>query len=89
MYLFLLFCGDIELNPGPVLPYRSLYESAQKLHDNLKVININCRSLVKYFFLQNLVNDIGTNCIYGLTETWLTENDLSGHYLPHNSNFSV
>ena len=43
----------------------------------LKIVHANSQSIQKkHLQLKSLLNDIGPNCIYGLTETWLTSTDL-------------
>ena len=75
--LLLILSGDIEKNPGPVSIYTDVLKHIKQTEDQLKFINLNCRSLnrkrgdLKVFF-----KDFGHNTIIDLTETWLSsEND--------------
>ena len=42
----------------------------------LKFFHVNCQSLLhKKAQIASIINDLGENCIYGLTETWLRNCD--------------
>ena len=71
--LLLYYSGDIELNPDPYKKYSDIFHKCMRDYPkNLKIVHLNCRSLnTKSIDLKHLVNDIGLNCIYGFTETWL------------------
>ena len=71
--LLLYYSGGIELNPDPYEKYSDFFQKCVRDYPkNLKILHLNCRSLkTKSIELKHLVNDIGLNCIYGFTETWL------------------
>ena len=68
--------GDVETNPGPPIVYKDLVSIFKENRKKLKLIHVNCQSLIKKksTMHQNL-NDLGTNTIYGLSETWLKADD--------------
>lgn len=71
----LLLCGDIHPNPGPTISYD---ECTQKVRSSkcLKYLLCNCRSVLrKRNLLNGMCNDLGSETIYGITETWLKPTD--------------
>ena len=72
----LLRSDDIELNPGPEDIYKLLTQIFTKQNGKLKFFNINCQSLNnKKESFKDIIQDLGENTIYGITETWLSEED--------------
>ena len=56
----------------------------------LKIVHANCQSIQKkHLQLKSLLNNIGQNCIYGLTETWLTSTDNNSFYNPNPYQFDI
>ena len=56
----------------------------------LKIVHASCQSIQKkHLQLKSLLNDIGPNCIFGLTETWLTSTDSNSIYNPNPSQFDI
>ena len=43
--LLLILSGDFEKNPGPVSNYTDVLKLVKQAEDQLKFINLNCRSL--------------------------------------------
>ena len=78
--LFLLRSGDIETNPAPIKSLKEIFLDCQTYSDNLKFLHLNVRSITrKKLQSKSLLNDIGANCIYGLSESRLDtkiDNDL-------------
>ena len=73
----MLIHGDIERNPRPLKTLSSIHTKCKKWPMQMKIVHANCQSIQKkHLQLKNLLNDLGPNCIYGLTETWLTSTDL-------------
>ena len=70
-------CGDVEQNPGPVLKYTECVKTVgASFKNNVKIFSLNCRSIVgQNSTLKQLMDDLGKNTIFGLTETWLKMND--------------
>ena len=67
IWLLFLRSGDIETNP-----IKDIFLDCETYSDNLKFLHLNVRSLTrKQLQLKSLMNDVGANCIYGLSETWL------------------
>ena len=72
IWLLLLRSGDIETNPGPIKSIKDIFLDCETYSDNLKFLHLNVRSITrKQLQLKSLMNDVGANCIYGLSETWL------------------
>ena len=70
----LLLAGDIELNPGPVCVYKKTTELFRSNHNKLKYFHVNCHSIVsKKKQVENIIEDLGNNTVYGFCETWLQE----------------
>ena len=70
IWLLLLRSGDIETNPGPIKSMKDIFLDCQTYSDNLKFLHLNVRlrSITKQLqFKKNLMNDVGANCIYGLS----------------------
>ena len=56
----------------------------------LKIVHANCQSNQKKLLQsKSLLNDIGPNCIYGLTETWLTSTNNNSFYNPNPHQFDI
>ena len=59
-------------NPGPIKSIKDIFLDCETYSDNLKFLHLNVRSITrKQLQLKSLLNDVGANCIYGLSETWL------------------
>ena len=72
IWLLPLRSGDIETNPGPIKSMKDIFLDCETYSDNLKFLQLNVRSIKrKQLQLKSLINDVGANCIYGLSETWL------------------
>ena len=72
IWLLILRSGDIETNPGPIKSVKDIFLDCETYSDNLKFLHLNVRSITrKQLQLKSLMNDVGANCIYGLSETWL------------------
>ena len=62
--------GDVETNPGPPIVYKDLVSIFNEIRKNLKFFHVSCRSLIeKKTTMHEILNDLGTNTIYGLSET--------------------
>ena len=84
--ILLILSGDIEINPGPINGQRYIHEISQR-HQKNKLFHTNTQSLhKKHLQLSRLVSDIGSNCIYGFSETWLTDSDPNNIYNPDQKN---
>ena len=58
----MVLSGDIEKNPGPVSNYTDVLKHVKQTEDQLKFINLNCRSLnCKRGDLKALLRDFGQN----------------------------
>ena len=74
--LLLLLGGDIELNPGPTCVYKKTTELFNNSNKKLKFFHINCQSIAaKRTQIENIIQDLGNNTVYGFSETWLKEED--------------
>ena len=74
--LGLLKCGDIESNPGPLISFKTLTKTFKDNNNRLKFFHINAQSLLrKRLTLQDMILDLGPNCIFGISETWLKDID--------------
>ena len=72
IWQLLLRSGDIETNRGPIKSIKDIFLDCETYSDNLKFLHLNVRSITrKQLQLKSLMNDVGANCIYGLSETWL------------------
>ena len=81
MFLILLLAGDIELNPGPVCVYKKTTELFKNNYRKLKFLHVNCHSIVsKKKQIDNLIEDLGNNTVYGFCETWLKEEDSEDYW---------
>ena len=62
--------GDVETNPGPPIIYKDLVSIFNENRKKLNVFHVNCQSLIKKKTTMNeILNYLGTNAIYGLSET--------------------
>ena len=67
--------GDIEINPGIILPYELMKEELKVLDSRVNILYKNARSLAgQHLLLKELIQDIGYNCIYAFNKTWLSQN---------------
>ena len=74
--LRLQLSGDIEVNPGPQIIFKALTNTFHNKSKRLKFFHVNAQSLVrKRLVLEDIVRDLGTNTIFGISETWLKETD--------------
>ena len=75
--ILLILDGDIESNPGPVLPYQKIVTKLKTTQNHLKFFHQNCQSIIgQRLLLKNLLSDLGENCISGFSESWLkSDND--------------
>ena len=72
----LLLSGDVEINPGPSINFKFLTEQFARNMKQLKFFHVNCQSMLhKKTQIESIISDLGENCIYGLTETWLKNCD--------------
>ena len=77
----LLLAGDIELNPGPVCVYKKTTELFRSNHNKLKFFHVNCHSVdSKKKQVENIIEDLGNNTVYGFCETWLKEGDSEDYW---------
>ena len=68
--------GDVETNPGPHVNFKASTKFFQNNNKYLKRFHVNAQSLIKKkLTLENITKDLGTNTIYGISETWLKETD--------------
>ena len=68
--------GDIEINPGPLINFKYLTTLFKKNNRSLKFFHLNAQSLLKKrSTLENLINDLGANTIFGFSESWLKTSD--------------
>ena len=68
--------GDVETNPGPQVNFKALTKLFQNNNKYLKIYHVNAQSLIKKrLTLEDITKDLGTNTIYGVSETWLKEAD--------------
>ena len=75
IWYLLLKSGNIEINPGPVLPYALMMKKIKLFDSRIKILHQNARSLAgQHLLLKELIQDIGYNCIYAFSETWLSQN---------------
>ena len=66
---------DIELNPGPILPYELMMKELKLFYSRIKILHQNARSLAgQHLLLKELIQDIGYNGIYAFSERWLSQN---------------
>ena len=90
VHILMLIHGDVERNPGPLETLNSIHTKCKKWPMQLKIVHANCQSIQKkQLQLKSLLNDIGPNCIYGLTETWLTSIDSNSFYNPNPYQFDI
>ena len=73
----LLPCGDVETNPGPAaIGYLDLHHQVSRSPSLLKFFHVNAQSAKKQrTHLIKLIQELTTNTIFGITETWLTPED--------------
>ena len=75
IWQLLLRSGNIETNPGAFKSIKDIFLDCETFSDKLKFLHSKVRSITrKQLQLKNLMNDVGANCIYGLSETWLDTN---------------
>ena len=75
IWYLLLKSGDIEINPGPVLPHALIMKKLKLFDSTIKILHQNARSLAgQHLLLKELIQYIGYNCIYAFSETWLSQN---------------
>ena len=68
--------GDVETNPGPEVNLKALTKLFQNNNKYLKSFHVIAQNLIKKrLTLEDITNDLGTNTIYGISETWLKETD--------------
>ena len=68
--------GNIEINPGPLINYKYLTTLFKTNNRSLKFFHLNAQSLLKKrSTLENLINDLGANIIFGFSESWLKTSD--------------
>ena len=68
--------GDVETNPGPQDNFKALAKLFQNNTKYLKSFLVNAQSLIKKKLTpEDITKDLGTNTIYGISETWLKETD--------------
>ena len=81
--ILLISCGDIELNPGPILSFAEAKAICNADKKKPKIFQVNCRSVVnKRRALNAIVGELPENTIFCFTETWLTSNDHDDFYNP-------
>ena len=69
-------CGDIEQNPGPEISYDNFSKLSDKIKQNLRIVHMNFQDVSKkHTQLKSFVNDMETNAIVGISESWLTPSD--------------
>ena len=67
-----MISGDIETSPRRIDLMKDIFLDCQIYSDNLKLLHLNVRSITrKQLQLKGLMNYVGANCIYGLSEKWL------------------
>ena len=72
----LLGSGDIEMNPGPTVNFKKFSQEFVKAPKNTTFFHANCQSIVqKKEQIQIILNGLGDNTVYGLSETWLKESN--------------
>ena len=85
-------CGDVESNPGPnkSLIYKSSFRFVKKNSNRLKFCHINCQSAIqKKAQLTTMLQDLGSNIIFALSETWLKDEDNTKHWELNNEKFKT
>ena len=81
--ILLISCGDIELNPGPILSFAKAKVVCNADKTKPRIFQLNCRSIVnKRRAINAIVGELPENTIYCFTETWLTSNDHDDFYNP-------
>ena len=74
--LLLLFFGDIERNPGPVMTYTKILQIIQSKENYQKYVHLKLQDIRnKHNGLKKLSIDLSLNTILAIIETWLTEKD--------------
>ena len=72
----LLGSGDIEMNPRSTVNFKKFSQEFLKAPKNTKFFHANCQSIVqKKEQIQIILNGLGDNTVYGLSETWLKESN--------------
>ena len=67
--------GDIEINLGSILPYALMMKDIKLFDSRIKILYQNARRLAgQNLLFEELNQDIGYNCIYAFSETWLSQN---------------
>ena len=88
IWYLLLKSVDIEINPGPVLPYALMMKKLKLIDSRIKILHQNARSLAgQHLLLKEPIQDIGYNCIYAFSETWLSQNHPEEFWLVDKQNF--
>ena len=74
----LKLCGDIEQNPGPEIGCDNFSKLSDKNQQNLRIVHMNFQDVSKKRTqLKSFVNEMETNAIVGISESWLTpSNDM-------------
>ena len=81
--ILLISCGDIELNPGPILSFAEAKTICNADKKKAKIFQVNCRIIVnKRRALSAVVGELPENTIFCFTDTWLTSNDQDDFYNP-------
>ena len=73
---FLLLCGDIEKNPGPfdASKLSTLDDAIFGAQNGIKFLLFNARSILnKYQDISNLLQQLDSETIVRVTETWMSE----------------
>jgi hypothetical protein len=85
--------NDIESNPGPartIHPYAYVKEQVLRHDKNLKYIHINAQNLsIKYSEFKQLIEDMGSNTIVAISETWFDESDDSRQWVINKDIFEI
>ena len=88
VWYLLLTSGDIEINPGPIVPYEPMMKELKLFDSRIKILHQNARSLAgQHLLLKELIEDIGYNCIFAFSETWLSQNHPEEFWLVDKQSF--
>ena len=72
----LLLSGDMETNPSPSIVFKHLTSILRNNNKRIKFIHINAQSLLKkQIMLEDFIQELGPNTIFGISETWLKNTD--------------
>ena len=78
---------DTETNHGPTKSLKDILFDGQTYSDSLKYLYLIVRSITrKQLQLKSLMKDVGANCIYDISETWLDTKIDSGFINPQKTN---